>query len=429
MSVDSFLLSANTTDLNYPEIRPTLDLNFARVKALDSRITFARSSGGSYVGADGFIKYAGVNEARFDHDPVTGESLGLLVEEPRTNSFTWSEDFSQGKSDIGTPLVVTPNATTAPNGTLTADKLSITPSGLSNTSSAQQFNVITSVVNQKYSLRCFLKMGKMRYVRFGSTGGGAGGALSIDLLTGTITSILGTFDSVGIFSYPNGWYMVSFTFTAVTVTGLSGRIFALDPNGINTTFSGSGGDGFYIWGIQLEAGAFPTSYIPTQGSTRTRAADNASITGINFSSWYRQDEGTIYAEAINNNISGAPQIARLRNSADIAFRLDLFRTAANSRGAFFVSDSTTQVNIFNPDGTWPVNSKAAICAAYRQDNFVLAINGSALAIDTSGTVPASIDQLSIANQNSIANQYTGTIRRFTFWPKRLSNAQLQALTR
>jgi hypothetical protein len=78
MSVDQFLLSADTTDLNYPEIRPTLDLNFARVKALDPRITFTRSSGGSYVGADGLIKYAGVNEARFDHDPVTGESLGLL---------------------------------------------------------------------------------------------------------------------------------------------------------------------------------------------------------------------------------------------------------------------------------------------------------------------------------------------------------------
>jgi hypothetical protein len=53
MSVDQFLLSADTTDLNYPEIRPTLDLNFARVKALDPRITFTRSSGGSYVGADG----------------------------------------------------------------------------------------------------------------------------------------------------------------------------------------------------------------------------------------------------------------------------------------------------------------------------------------------------------------------------------------
>jgi hypothetical protein len=97
MSVDQFLLSADTTDLNYPEIRPTLDLNFARVKALDPRITFTRASGGSYVGADGLIKYAGVNEARFDHDPVSGtvRSLGLLVEELSTNSLLYSNDFSQ----------------------------------------------------------------------------------------------------------------------------------------------------------------------------------------------------------------------------------------------------------------------------------------------------------------------------------------------
>ena len=92
MSVDQFLLSADTTDLNYPDVRPTLDLNFARVKTLDPRITFTRSSGGSYVGADGLIKYAGVNEARFDHDPATGESLGFLVETTRTNLLSWSEE-------------------------------------------------------------------------------------------------------------------------------------------------------------------------------------------------------------------------------------------------------------------------------------------------------------------------------------------------
>ena len=85
MSIDNFLLSSNTTDLNYPEVRPTLDLNFARVKALDPRITFTRASGGSYVGADGLIKYAGVNEPRFDHDLSTGESLGLLVERNSNN--------------------------------------------------------------------------------------------------------------------------------------------------------------------------------------------------------------------------------------------------------------------------------------------------------------------------------------------------------
>jgi hypothetical protein len=55
------------------------------------------------------------------------------------------------------------------------------------------------------------------------------------------------------------------------------------------------GDGSaYLWGAQLEQGSFPTSYIPTQASTRTRAADNASITGKNFSEWYNQDEGTYY---------------------------------------------------------------------------------------------------------------------------------------
>jgi hypothetical protein len=169
--------------------------------------------------------------------------------------------------------------------------------------------------------------------------------------------------------------------------------------------------------------SFASSYIPTTTAAVTRSADVCSITGSAFSSWYRQDEGTIYAEAINNNTPGAPQVARLRNSADIAFRLDLYRIAATSKGAFFVSDSTAQANLNNtPDGTWPINSKAAICAAYRQDNFAVVTNGSAPAIDTSGTVPASIDLL------SIGSQYTGTIRRLTFWPQHLANSTLQALS-
>jgi hypothetical protein len=59
-----------SAELDFPNVLPTLDLDFANSKTLDPRITFTRSSGGSYVGADGLIKYAGVNEARFDHDPV-----------------------------------------------------------------------------------------------------------------------------------------------------------------------------------------------------------------------------------------------------------------------------------------------------------------------------------------------------------------------
>ena len=48
-------------------------------------ITFNRNSIGTYVDANGVIQTAAANEERFDYDPVTGERLGLLVEESRTN--------------------------------------------------------------------------------------------------------------------------------------------------------------------------------------------------------------------------------------------------------------------------------------------------------------------------------------------------------
>ena len=74
-----------------------LDLRFAQNKNLtdtvsgNNLVTFTRASSGTYVGSDGLIKTAATNEARFDHDLATGESLGLLMEEARTNLFVKSE--------------------------------------------------------------------------------------------------------------------------------------------------------------------------------------------------------------------------------------------------------------------------------------------------------------------------------------------------
>ena len=79
---------------NFPNVFPSVSLDFENSKTLDPRITFTRSSVGTYVGADGLIKTAAVSEARFDHNPTTGESLGLLIEEQRTNSFLYSGDLS-----------------------------------------------------------------------------------------------------------------------------------------------------------------------------------------------------------------------------------------------------------------------------------------------------------------------------------------------
>lgn len=79
---------------------PSLDLNFAKNKSLidsvsgNNLVTFTRASTATYVGEDGLIKTAAVNEPRFDHNPTTGESLGLLVEEQRTNLLNQSQSFS-----------------------------------------------------------------------------------------------------------------------------------------------------------------------------------------------------------------------------------------------------------------------------------------------------------------------------------------------
>ena len=56
---------------------------------------------------------------------------------------------------------------------------------------------------------------------------------------------------------------------------------------------------FYVWGAQIEEGSFATSYIPTASSSVTRAADVAEITGTNFSSFYNQSEGTVFAEVVS----------------------------------------------------------------------------------------------------------------------------------
>ena len=112
----------------YPTVRPTLNLNFARTKVLDPRITFTRASTATFVGADGLIKTAASGAARFDHNPATGESLGLLVEEARTNMAYPSivPSATTGRWIID-GLIVTSSAGSAPDGTTTA--LLITPVG------------------------------------------------------------------------------------------------------------------------------------------------------------------------------------------------------------------------------------------------------------------------------------------------------------
>jgi hypothetical protein len=387
-----FRVGSNKSSVNnFPSVRPTLDLDFANSKTLDPRITFTRASGGSYVGADGLIKYAGVNEARFDHDPVTGESLGLLIEESRTNLFKNSSVPCNDGRDV-TDVVNGIDLYTITANAFSSAYNSATSPGNSGFMPVQQgLEYVVSFYAKKVdanTVTCRL---------INSTGG---------LLTGT-GNAAPTFDG--------GRVSVKLT---CTVSGSAQLFLGMSP-GLSVEFGG----------LQIEAGSFPTSYIPTQGSTRTRARDTASITGKNFSGWYRQDEGTVFADFNGTNITSGqfPRIFEFDNGTSSNL-IRVQQYAANAVRASVVTATVGQFAADNGSVAVGVRGKTAFGSAL--NDAALVTNGASPTTDATYLVPIGLTQLGIGGPpGSSSNVFNSTIRRLTYWPVRLPNAQLQALTK
>lgn len=282
----------------YPTIRPSLNLNFARAKRLDPRIQFTRASIGTYVDSSGIIRTADPNEPRFDHDPATGESLGLLVEEQRTNVFFNGNTFtgqSCTSSTVGDARfwgfsatgsgTCTPNATVAPDGSQTATLMTLTDNDFSYLFS----NAAGSPTSFGSGPRCLSVFVKSHPDNTVHTfilyqGGGADYGCTFNVAPGAPAQ---TFTDGYSVKYPNGWFRLVLNKAGVT----SGGTMILnwpEPKDIQK---------FYIWGAQGEAAPFPTSHIPTQTNAETtRSADVGSISGPEFAQWYNDQQGSLYSE-------------------------------------------------------------------------------------------------------------------------------------
>ena len=285
----------------FPAIKPTLLLDFAKVKRLDPRITFTRASTGTFYNSAGVLSTAASGVARFDFNPITEESLGLLIEEQRTNLLTYS-DLSLNSFTDG--VTVTANSIASPDGTVNATLLTSTVTGGSNTCYADRGATATTSTTYSYSI--FLKAGTspISTINLYFVGGSfrqAIGTVTWATLAYSVTSTdstaTGTITNVG-----NGWYRLTLTYDSGNNTNLVSRVYVRSQGSSNVA-----GETVYAWGRQTEAGAFPTSYIQTVASQVTRAADAASMTGTNFSSWYNQGEGTLYTSfrPMSSGFSGA----------------------------------------------------------------------------------------------------------------------------
>jgi len=381
---------------------PSLDLSFADNKSLadattgQNLVTFTRASSGTFVDSAGVLQTATNDVARFDHDPVTGESLGLLVEEQRTNLLLRSEEFST--TWVRFNVNASSNAILAPDGTLTADKL--TENDADNFHRIRQG--ITSGVTGVFSV--FLKAAERTRVNLGTSDTNL--IADFDLSAGSVVSGTGSIEPFG-----DGWYRCSISATFTT----SGP-FLLLRNSSSEFYTGDGTSGIYLWGAQLEAGAFPTSYIPTTTAAATR---NASLADL-ISGAIANNIRSFYVEFSSPAVGTRGVVSLNDNTANE--RASVLTSGTDPR--LVVQDGgVEQANING--GTVAAGVRTRVAVRINADDFAISINGGAVVTDTSGTLPT-VDRLMFGRTQ--AGEYlNGRIARFTGWSQLLPNATLQTL--
>ena len=415
---------------NFPTIRSSLLLDFVNTKRLDPRITFTRASSATYFDQLGVLQSAANNIPRFDYNPSTLAPRGLLIEEQRTNLATYSQEPSDAAWNK-TRASITADTVVAPDGTLTGDKL--VEDATANNTHRTSIAAVSVVSGSSYTWSIYLKAGErtFAYLALNNTSGGNAfttwPSFYVNLLTGEITDASATVTASSAVNVGNGWFRVSVSATATSTTTQNPAILLATASGTNS-YTGDGTSGIYIWGAQLEAGAFATSYIPTTTTALTRSADVASMTGTNFSSWFNAVEGTIFCQGIgvNNVATGTRRYFEINNNTSDERVLAGYGFTTSCR--YVVSDGgATQADISVTTTTGGVSVKMA--AAYKVNDFQQASNGTLGTADTSGTLPT-VDRMFIgqAETTAAATMLNGYIQRIAYYPTRLADAQLQALT-
>lgn len=379
-----------TTDEVRTIANPTIDINFTKTNQLDSRILFTRSSVGTYVNSAGIITYAGVNRPRFDYDPITGQSKGLLIEEQITNLFTYSTSIGGGSWNIRSGTLATLSSGPAPDGSNNAtliayssgdgyvwQYLSVSPST----------TYIVSVYATKASGTPILKFN-------------------------AYTGVLGQAFQSGQNTLSSNNVRYSFSFSSTATTSLGDIGFYIQ------------GGSAYVWGAQLETTTVgsnntqPTSIIPTVASQVTRSVDiatfnpNPKVFNPYLNTFLIDFDANNTAYSFPLNSESFSEIATCRGPTDVG----------TWNGFYAVDAINNSANI---------NNGVKYAIAYNQSQVQNVLSGGAITTSPYPPLyrPNSGYNYHLGGYSGNYRIIDGHIRRFTYWPQVLSGSQLQLLTR
>jgi hypothetical protein len=362
-----------------------------------------------------------LNIPRLDYS--NGTCPSLLVEPQRTNVLNYSEDFANATwtKAFGS---LTSNAITSPSGTLTADKF------IEDTTNVEHYleQSFTSIASTTYAFSLYAKAAERSRIviqLLSVSSPFENVYIEANLVSGTLVVQQAyngaTFVGATIEELPNGWYRITGAGSIGAKTNMRMRIYIANDLG-QITYLGNGTSGLYVWGAQLEAGSYATSYIPTTSASVTRNADVISKTGI--SSLIGQIEGTIFYEFSVPIVQDITRVLSVSGSS-VDNRINI----STYSDSIFVRVDVGGSNQVNTSAVISVTNMNRIALRYKANDFALYVNGVNVITDTSGiTFPAStLDRISNLQPDG-TNPFNGNIKAIALWETALSNTQLAQLT-
>lgn len=346
---------------------------------------------------------------------------GVLIEGARTNLCLQSQTFDTSPWALTSCLAFgsgsTVDAATAPDGTTTADLIT------ESTAAAYHYvgQIITLSAATVYTMSCYLKTAGRRYVYVHIYDGTSSRGCAVDLQTGTLGTPYNSATAV-VETLANGWYRLAITMTT-SGTNCSAVVGLSNSNTLGT-YTGDGASGIYLWGAQLEAASFPSSYVPTVAASATRAADVLTVP-VSVASPLTGFAEFAYANGVTSASAAASQYALVLGSSDNSNRLILYNPSS-ANGQIVQVSAATQAQL-GVAGLVLSGVTQKVASAVATNDFRFASNGTLATPDTSGTALSDIVTARFGSTAGTSALF-GYLRRIAIWNRALTDAELTAVT-
>ncbi len=395
-----------------------------------SPITFTRASTATYFDSTGTLQSAAINDPRLDYNPSTLAAQGLLIEESRTNSIRNNTMVGAVAGTPGTAptnwtiSTATGNLTTreivgtgTENGIAYVDVRFVASGAFTASIYADSATGVAASNGQTWTTSFYVKL--------------AGGSLT----NVTVQTSIVENDSGGIFLagadsatfVPTSAALSTQRFTQTRTNTNASTAF--EWSRVKVNFTGAGDVTLRIGLPQLEQGAFATSVIPTTTTALTRAADGASVNTL--SPWFNSTASTLYAEWTNIAAAiptGATQVVAEISEATSANFYRIFQSqVVGVKATSNMFSGGANPGRLEAGGAYS-NATVKAASAFAASDRALSANGGAAVTSATGALPVGVTTLLLGQQIGNLNFINGWLRRVSYYPRRLSNAELVSIT-